>query len=298
MNSGLKYFFLLLIFSTTVAYSQKILRVQGNKVVISARGIDISEGDVLSVTSDGFEAGKVKILSVNSKTAIGKITEGSALKGDSVQTSGSSGRKSSKSSSSSGSSKGKNRSGSTGTGFGAHLGLSYAMLSNITSQQGDYTQDGQMGLFLMGEYRTGKSIYHFGLRTGAGDATFTAKVSNLVITNPEITTTNIFARISNPISKNLYFTYGAQFSMVSVEDNMQTNLNNGAHTIDLKGLGALGGVGYDLILGSFILKAESLLEINYYFMNTSTVPGESGDYDPNAFMIYGIHFNFSVGYRF
>lgn len=299
-----KYVFLLFVISLSYnaeVLAKKVLKVQGNKVVISTKGLDVSEGDELTITSDGFEAGKIKILSVSSKTAIGKITEGSALKGDAVTGSRSGGsRKSSRDEdeedSTPRSSKGK-KSRNVGKGFSAHVGMTYAMLSNITSQQGDYVLDGQPGLLLMGEYRTGKSIYHFGLRYSSGAATFTSKQTGLLITNPDVTATNLFARISNPYTKNLYFTYGGQFSMLSVEDNMQIGSNNGAHTLDLKGIGGLGGVGYDMFFGSFIFKAESLLEINYYFMNSSTVPG-SASFDTGAFMVYGVHFNFSVGYKF
>jgi hypothetical protein len=304
MQGLIRFMFLVLMLQTGTIFAQKILKVQGNKVVISTRGLDVSEGDVLTITSDGFEAGKVKILSVSSKTAVGKITEGSALKGDSVKGGGS--KRSSKSDdeededygSSKKSKKSKSSRSSKGSGFGAHVGFSYAMLSNIASQQGDYAQDGQTGIFLMGEYRTGKSIYHFGLRNTSGGATFTPKQAGLNITNIEISTTNIFGRISNPINRNAYFTYGGQFSMVSVEDNMNTGLVSGAHTLDLKGLGGIGGVGYDFLLGSFVLKAEGLFEINYYFMNSSKVPGNASEFDTGAFMTYGLHLNFSVGYKF
>lgn len=304
------FIFFLFIFDTSTLFAQKILKVQGNKVVISTRGIDVSEGDVLAITSDGFEAGKVKILSVGSKTAIGKITEGSALKGDSIAAERSGSKKSSRGSneyededysqddsSSSKKSKRKSRS-SIGKGFGVHVGMTYAMLSNITSVQGDYALDGQPGFLLMGEYRTGKSIYHFGFNTTSGDATFTSKQAGLSITNAEVSSTNLFGRISTPYTKNIYFTYGGQFSMVSVEDNMNTGTANGTHKLDLKGLGGLGGLGYDLKFGSLILKAESLFEINYYFMNSSTVPGNSSEFDTGSFLIYGLHLNFTVGYKF
>lgn len=242
-------------------------------------------------------------MSVGSKTAVGKITEGSALKGDSVVASGS--RSSKKSSSNDNeeedspkTSRGKKIKRSKGGGFGLHVGMTYAMLSNITSVQGDYTQDGQAGLFLMGEYRTGKSLYHFGLRYASGGAEFTSKQSGLVITDAKVNTTNLFARISSPISRSLYATYGAQISMVSLEDHMVTTGASGAHTLDLKGLGGIGGFGYDIMLGSFVVKAESLLEINYYFMNSSKVPGSAGEFDTGAFMTYGLHLNLSVGYKF
>lgn len=296
------FFFVLCLSYLPNTWAQKVLKVQGNKVVISIKGLDVSEGDVLTITSDGFEAGKIKILSISSKTAIGKITEGSALKGDAVQGGGGGSKRSSHSDDEESydekpSQKGKkNR--NVGSGFSAHLGMTYAMLSNITSQQGDYALDGQLGFLLMGEYRTGKSVYHFGLRRSSGDATFTSKVAGLVITNPEVTATNLFARISNPYTKSFYFTYGTQFSMLSVEDNMQIGAANGAHTLDLKGIGGLGGVGYDIFLGPLILKAESLFEINYYFMNSAKVPSDSSDFDTGAFMVYGLHFNFSVGYKF
>lgn len=291
-------------FALTIIYqplfAQKILKVQGNKLVISTKKLSVEEGDVLTITSDGFEAGKVKILSVGSKTAIGKIVEGSALVGDSVKSGGSvkSNSSSDDSDDSYSTSSKKSKKGKSGKGgFAAHLGFTYAMLSNITSQQGDYALDGQTGLFLMGEYRVGKSIYQFGLRRSSGDATFTSKDAALSITGAEMTATNLFARIANPYTKNFYFTYGGQVSLVSVEDTM-TWTSTGKHTLDLKGLGALGGAGYDFYIGSLILKAESLFEINYYFLNSSTVPGASSSFDSGAFMIYGLHFNFSVGYKF
>ncbi len=295
------YYFIILVFAfqSTTILAQKILKVQGNKVVISTRGIDVSEGDVLSVTSDGYEAGKVKILTVGSKTAVGKITEGSALKGDSVVASGGGSKKSSDDEDEDApkSSKRKKSRSASGSGFGIHVGLGVSMLSSIASAQGDYTQDTQTGLFLMGEYRTGKSIYHFGLKNTSGSAEFTSKAAGLTITGAEVTTTNLFGRISNPIFKNFYVSYGGQFSMVSVEDNMTSGSGSGAHTLDLMGLGGLAGVGYDLVFGSFVIKAESLVEINYYFMNSSKVPGSS-EFDTGAFMIYGLGINLSLGYRF
>ncbi len=284
-------------FNQSTSFAQKVLKVKGNKVVFSIRSLDLSEGDELTITSDGFEAGKIKVLKVGSKSAIGKIVEGSALKGDAVT--GGQKRSSSRSEDNDKrSTKRGSRNKSGGSGFSAHLGMTYSMLSNITSQQGDYTQDGQPGFLLMGEYRTGKNMYHFGLRYTSGGATFTSKQTGLVITNPDITTTNLFARISNPFTPNFYFTYGGQFSMLSVEDHMQIGAVSGTHTLDLKGLGGLGGVGYDFFLGSFIFKAESLFEINYYFMNSAKEPAGSSDFDTGAFMVYGLHFNFSVGYKF
>lgn len=296
----------LIIFCTFIAFisrpvsAQKILKVQGNKLVVSTKKISVEEGDVLTITSDGFEAGKVKILKVGSKTAIGKIIEGSALVGDSVKApSSSSNSKSSNDNSedySSGNSGKKGKKSKGGSGYAAHIGFTYAMLSNITSQQGDYALDGQTGLFLMGEYKTGKKSYQFGLRRSSGSATFTTKDPSISITGAEMTSTNLFARIANPYTKNIYFTYGGQFSLVSVEDTM-TWSSTGKHTLDLKGLGALGGAGYDFYIGSIILKAESIFEVNYYFLNSSTAPGASS-FDSGSFMIYGLHFNFSVGYKF
>jgi len=321
--SGLINFVILFILFISTVQAQKILKVRGNKVVISIKSISVNEDDILDVSSDGFAAGKIKIISVGGKTAIGKIIEGSALVGDVVgggsgesngSKSSSSDFSNSESSSSSdddfnpaGKSRGSKSKGSSrksgGGEWAIYAGLAFVMNGPISSEQGDYAQDALSGPQFKGEYKRGKSSYHFGLQLISGGATFQQKSSSIRITNIDISATNLFFHKATFISKSFYWKMGGEFSMLTVDDTITITSTNptitGKHSLDLKGLGGVGGIGYNLNFGNWVSQAEFLAQVDYYFSNSSTLPSSiSQNFEVGSFLTYGIQIGLNLGYKF
>lgn len=316
-------FFFLIIGLQNSAFSQKVLKVKGNKLIFSTRSLDVSEDDILPVTSDGFEAGKVKVLKVGDKTALAKIISGSVLVGDQVGTGNGSRSSSGDSSFSSesddaswspadsgskrnSSSKYKSSRYNGPSHWSVFLGYSNLMLADLSTQQGDFALDALTGILLKAENKTGNSSYQFGYQKLSANASFNSKVAAISISGTTVDANQLFFQFANYFNSNFYWTYGAEVSMVNIKDTITLNTGTpatsitGQHTLDLKGLGGIGGVGYNFIFAqNFIVQTEALAVLDYYFLNDSKLPaGANQDFKEGTFLTYGLQFNISVGYKF
>lgn len=306
--------FIVIVLSLSTAlnrvYAQKILKVKGNKVLISTKSIDVSVGDVLSVTSDGYEAGKVKVLTVKSSTAIGKIISGSALAGDKVKVSESGGgdEDSSNDSEESGglfsSSKKSSSGGTTSRGKWEVLaGYGLYMPSNISSEQGDYVLSGFSAMTLGAQYKMSpKTHLMAGVQLVSGTTKFESSATTLTITNPTVSGFNLFLNAHKFFTPSLYWILGGHYTTLSFEDTLTSTATSpttsGAHTLDLGGVGGQGGAGYRYNLKPIFLQFEGLAEFNFYLFNKTTLPGTNQDFDTGTFSNYGLQLRVIVGYTF
>jgi hypothetical protein len=293
-----------LILMTSTAFAQKIVKVKGNKLIFSTTKISVSEGDVLTISSDGFDAGKVKVLKVGSKAAVGKIIEGSALKGDMIQgassKSGSSDSTESEEVVRSSSKKSKSQRSSLGaSNWTVYLGYNMSMLSSITSQDGDYALDALTGINLKGEYRKGTRGYQLGIQSLSGSATFNSKVASLTIKNADVSVLNLYGHYISYLSSGLFWKAGAHLATMSITDKMTLGTATGDHQLDLKGFGGIGGIGYNYYLGKFVLQAEAMGEMDVYMFNDSKLPSSiNQNLEEGTFITYGVVLGLNAGFRF
>lgn len=283
------------------AQAQKILKVKGTRVIFSLRGLGgVQKGDILKISSDGYEAGKLRVVKKGSRSALGKIIEGSALVGDMVkvdkQQSPSLSDSSSDSDGRSRSSSRSSRGSGAGSGYYGSLGLGLMSFSIIETLNGDFEFDNMTGLNLKFSKIHDRGGWAVSLYYGSTTATFKQKTAlNFTNINLDYLKVN-FELMKAILAKGFYGKVGAGLATASLS---ATITGYGDYTLDLTGIDGVIGGGYQYLYQGWLFQLEGELGLSYYMSSKATVnsAGLTAD-DPGVIgqTVYGILFN--VGHKF
>jgi len=277
--------------------AQKISKVKGNQVIFSTKSIKVESGMILNITSDGYEAGKIKVVKVGSSSAIGKIIEGSALVGDKVKLDkNSSPSLSNDESSEDYGSSPKRTSKRSGRGnFYAALSLGVFNFSTIETATGDFEFDAMMGLGLRFAKISSKGGWGASFFFGNSTATFVQR-SSLIFRDIKFNYLKLNFDLYRPLfTKGIYGKLSLGVASASITANIVTW---GDYTLDLNGLNGAAGLGYQYTSGKWFLQLEGEIGLAYYMSSKATTPAGLTAADPGVIgqMVYGGMVN--VGHSF
>jgi hypothetical protein len=269
--------------------AQKITKVKGSQVIFSTRNLEVDKGMILNISSDGYEAGKIKVTKVGSSSAIGKIIEGSALVGDKVKVDkksspsigndddsgedyGSSPRKS------------KKRGGRSGL-YGA-VSINMLNFSTIETATGDFEFDAMPAIGIKFAKMNSKGGWGASFAFGNSTATFVQR-SSLTFNDIKFNFLRLnFDMYKSLFTKGIYGKLGVGIASASITANIA---GYGDYTLDLNGLNGLGGLGYQYTSGSWFFQLEGEIGLAYYMSSKATSPTGLTATDPGVIgqMVYG-----------
>jgi hypothetical protein len=285
-------FFINSLFLQSPSYAQKIVKVKGSQVIFTSKGLGVSSGDVLIISSDGYEAGKIKVTKVGSASAIGKIIEGSALVGDKVKID----KKSTPSIDDSEATQGTSSSSSGNkSGFYGALGVGLLNFTAIETATGNFEFDPMTGLNLKWAKMNSRGGWGVSLFYGKSTATFVQKAS-LVFNNIDFTFLRLNFELTKAIfTKGIYGRLGAGYASGAIA---ATIVGFGAYTLDLTGLNGAAALGYQYQTNGWLFQLEGEAGIAYYMTSKATAPAGLTAASPGVIgqMAYGVLLN--VGHKF
>ncbi|MDH4467704.1 MAG: hypothetical protein QE271_06565 [Bacteriovoracaceae bacterium] len=291
---------MILALSPRIIYAQKITKVKGSQVIFSVKGLSVSGGDILVISSDGYEAGKLKVVKVGSSAAIGKIIEGSALIGDKVKIdkksspSLDSGDSYLSSNESSKGSRASNKKSGRSKFYGA-VGLGMLNFSTIETATGDFEFNAMTGINLKVAKMNSRGGWGASFYFGRTTAAFKQR-SALIFNDIDFNYLRLnFDLMKALFTKGIYGRLGAGIASGSITATIQ---GYGNYTLDLTGVNGNAGLGYQYLSNNWFVQLEGEIGIAYYMSSKATAPAGLTAASPGVIgqMVYGAIIN--VGHSF